>query len=52
MKRPVKLKKREIDAFLYDRRPENSSLSKKPSARLYARLNKHRKQRKQRNASE
>jgi hypothetical protein len=52
MKKPVKLKKREIDAFLYDRRPENSSLSKRPSERLHARLNKHRKQRKQRNASE
>jgi hypothetical protein len=42
----MKLKKREIDAFSRGRRPGNSSLSKKPSERLYARLNEHRKQRK------
>jgi hypothetical protein len=42
----VKLKKREIDAFSYNRRPENSSLSKKPSERLHARLNEYKKQRK------
>jgi hypothetical protein len=42
----VKLKKKEIDEFSYDRRPENSSLSKKPSERLHARLHEHRKQRK------
>jgi hypothetical protein len=42
----VKLKKREIDAFLYDKKLENRSLSKKPIERLYARLNKYRKKRK------
>jgi hypothetical protein len=52
MERPVNLKKREIDAFSYDKRPENRSLSKKSSERLHARLNKYKEQRKQRNASE
>jgi hypothetical protein len=42
----VKLKKREINAFFYDRRPENNSLSKKPSEKLYAKLNEYKKKRK------
>jgi len=43
---------KKIDAFSYDWWLENKSLSKKPSERLYARLNEHRKKRIQRNAGE
>jgi hypothetical protein len=46
----VKQKKRKTNVFSHDRRRESRSLKKRLNARLYEKLNEHRKQQKPRNA--